>query len=700
MVDLEHVRSIKRVAQARLLALPGVHTVAVGAKYVNGQPTNEPAILVYVVEKKPLVSLSTLERIPAEIDGVKTDVIQASLPTLRQGGQQGGAEDIEPHDPLVGGVQIEIGAGRFVGTLGCIGFYPADNRVVGITNWHVAVEPTPKGTTLGVARGFQGGMNTVTFTSNDGLGVEVAIRPRFSTAAIGFSFFPDAVSPPEFFSVFVQSVEDENVTDFAQRVADEVNSLANSRFRAFRTGNVVTLDPNPGALITLNPGDASSFGPPNTDPESSLAAKVIGPTISFSGSVSDEFYGLFTSFNFSGQTRTQGIFTRVQEDESLASVAAKVAADLNKLQGVTASVANDIVTVSNPTLIDNLECIVWHDNRVGHPTNGFSACCSDRIGVTVDARHELEIALVQLDPGIEYNGTIADIGFVTGVHTVTPQEASTRLPVKKRGRSSRATDGFVEAIDASGFLGMDPPRQFTDALLIRSAGPGAFSLKGDSGSAIVHVDGNTREVVGFLFGGGDIIDYATPIQQVLDAFQIQIQTETAATQGTPRVVPETASGVAGASAPRAAPVRLGPLQNRIKEVEKEISSTSSGKRFVHMVRAHMAEALTLINQNRRVGAAWQRNGGPILAQAVLRSIQAKDYPLPQQLAGKPLDDCLANIASAFRANAGPDFVSDLDGFTRVISGLGGKTYGDVLSSLEASAPQGASKAAELAAEAQ
>jgi hypothetical protein len=277
-----------------------------------------------------------------------------------------------------------------------------------------------------------------------------------------------------------------------------------------------------------------------------------------------------------------------------------------------------------------------------------------------------------------------DLGFVTGTHNVTEAEAMAHLPVQKRGKTTRLTNGTVEAIDADGVIG-DPGRHFRDVLLIRAPSTGPFSEAGDSGSAVVRVQGQSREIVGILFGGSTALDYATPIQRVLDTFAIQITTETAQSAGTPRKVPEQAAPASSSQGARTAlpPVPLGPLRQRIAEVEREIGATKAGKSLVASVRRHMDEAQRLVNRNRRVGAAWQRHGGPLLVRSVLQSVQSADRSLPREIAGKPLELCLVEIAKVLRAHASPELVSELDDFTSAVSELGGKNYKEVLLALRA-----------------
>jgi hypothetical protein len=47
MKDFETIRGVKVQARNRLLAAPGVHSVAIG-----GKKTNEPAIVVFVTKKR------------------------------------------------------------------------------------------------------------------------------------------------------------------------------------------------------------------------------------------------------------------------------------------------------------------------------------------------------------------------------------------------------------------------------------------------------------------------------------------------------------------------------------------------------------------------------------------------------------------------------------------------------------------------
>ena len=67
---LEHALRIKRRVEDRILAIPGVHGIAV-------EPRGEGAvILVYVTRKRAVDEIPPEERIPPEIEGVPTEVVE------------------------------------------------------------------------------------------------------------------------------------------------------------------------------------------------------------------------------------------------------------------------------------------------------------------------------------------------------------------------------------------------------------------------------------------------------------------------------------------------------------------------------------------------------------------------------------------------------------------------------------------------
>jgi hypothetical protein len=74
--EYEHVKAVKARNRDRLLALPYVVGVGVGPKSTGGREAGPLVIRVYVSEKVPPERLAEGQRIPAEVEGVPTEVIE------------------------------------------------------------------------------------------------------------------------------------------------------------------------------------------------------------------------------------------------------------------------------------------------------------------------------------------------------------------------------------------------------------------------------------------------------------------------------------------------------------------------------------------------------------------------------------------------------------------------------------------------
>jgi hypothetical protein len=75
--SLEEVRRVKTRAEKDLLTLPGVTGIGIGNKITRGKMTELLAIQVFVKKKDP--DISPANCVPAEIDGVPTDVIERTF---------------------------------------------------------------------------------------------------------------------------------------------------------------------------------------------------------------------------------------------------------------------------------------------------------------------------------------------------------------------------------------------------------------------------------------------------------------------------------------------------------------------------------------------------------------------------------------------------------------------------------------------
>ncbi len=152
MKTFAEIRRIKTEKEDDLLSRPGITGVDVGPKFVKGKKTDEIAIRVYVEKKK---DVPAKEKIPATINGVKTDVIerrfvlhQLAVPVSELAPKA----DTGTYDPLVGGIGIgpckAVDGYVYVGTLGCLVRDRDTSEILMLSNYHVLAEKWSNGDTI------------------------------------------------------------------------------------------------------------------------------------------------------------------------------------------------------------------------------------------------------------------------------------------------------------------------------------------------------------------------------------------------------------------------------------------------------------------------------------------------------------------------------------------------------------------------
>ena len=147
MPTTQDIIALKESVEQRYLEQPGVTAVDVGYKYVGGERTDEVAIRVHVAKKSDRVPKA--QRVPTEIDGVVTDVLERTY-ELQVASEQLTATplaiDSGHYSPLVGGISIgpsrAVGGFIFAGTLGAIVTDNGTGARGALTNFHVACVDT------------------------------------------------------------------------------------------------------------------------------------------------------------------------------------------------------------------------------------------------------------------------------------------------------------------------------------------------------------------------------------------------------------------------------------------------------------------------------------------------------------------------------------------------------------------------------
>jgi len=420
-----------------------------------------------------------------------------------------------------------------------------------------------------------------------------------------------------------------------------------------------------------------------------LKANALGTQLVFTGNVSDENYGIYLRVNADGARPTCGVFLNPGEDQDLSSIASTIAASFNKLPAdYRGSVtANPTGTTINFTSAQSVDCAISRDLRVGQPDNNFSSsrCCSHRFGRILDAKVSSDVAIIELDGGQKWVPEIEGFGLVSG--TLLLNSNSLHILVQKRGRTMpQATTGFIDLLQLSGNDRADDgsfERHYVNAILVSSHENTPFALPGDSGAAVINILG---EVVGVLFGGTDTVGWVTPIEQIItdDFPDLQLNVapapEAGKDPGDIRTVPAHAMVAIEPAASFAKYQSY--THSRLAEVEQELSASEKGSAYVEVVKRHFSESQKLVNTNRRVATVWHRNGGPRILQALVNLLQRRDEPLPTQIEGRPLVDCVRKIREILARYASPALAADLGRYAVELEGFAGLSYTQMLAKLQ------------------
>ena len=209
-----------------------------------------------------------------------------------------------------------------------------------------------------------------------------------------------------------------------------------------------------------------------------------------------------------------------------------------------------------------------------------------------------------------------------------------------------------------------------------------FVQPADSGAVLVD---DQQQVVGLIAAQveqpdrPDLSGYAfgAPIQTIMDRLGIRILTATAL--GQDQVVADTEGE------PRPGGVATASLRSEeralLSRAQDELLATEPGRRYAELTRAHRPEVQALIDTNRRVAVAWQRNGGPLLFQLALNAVQHPETAIPRELNGRPLDACITNILQKLDEHGSAALRSDIAKFGHVWTLLPGMSFNELKSDL-------------------
>jgi len=324
------------------------------------------------------------------------------------------------------------------------------------------------------------------------------------------------------------------------------------------------------------------------------------------------------------------------------------------------------------------------------PDESCTKCCVNRFGTYSLGYFDsvLDLALIQLDPGMQWVAEIQGIGVVRGRHDATVAEAATlAYNVRKYGSTTRLTGGILQSVGTTVLSGgtVLGSRTCTNGLAVkpnpRSDGSRVrFSAGGDSGSAYIN---DANEVIGVHFSGEPHLTdpqvgwgWGTEIKSIIDTFtsrnMITLAVATATAAGQVQTVPGAAAAL---------PAATGEAEALAQRLQAELSTSEAGRLMTVLWMRHSSELNRLVNGNRKVATLWHRNAGPALFQHAIRAAKLPAHAFPEALDGQPVEQRMATLLDLFGRYGSERLRADILAHRTALPPVGGRTYADILAQL-------------------
>jgi hypothetical protein len=102
---------------------------------------------------------------------------------------------------------------------------------------------------------------------------------------------------------------------------------------------------------------------------------------------------------------------------------------------------------------------------------------------------------------------------------------------------------------------------------------------------------------------------------------------------------------------------------KLEYFEKELSASATGREILDLVRGHVDEITQLVNHNRTVTVAWQRNNGPRFLMSAMESGFDEHTPLPKEIDGVTLQRLLLRMADALQRTGSAALATTVSRYT-------------------------------------
>ena len=107
-------------------------------------------------------------------------------------------------------------------------------------------------------------------------------------------------------------------------------------------------------------------------------------------------------------------------------------------------------------------------------------------------------------------------------------------------------------------------------------------------------------------------------------------------------------------------------------------TTPTGQLYAALMSRYFSEVRGLIRSNRRVGAVWQRVGGPSLVRQLMQRVFDPDRPLPSTIKDASLASAVGRFLQVLHRYGSPDLCRDIERFGGMMTALEGRSLNGLL----------------------
>jgi hypothetical protein len=105
------------------------------------------------------------------------------------------------------------------------------------------------------------------------------------------------------------------------------------------------------------------------------------------------------------------------------------------------------------------------------------------------------------------------------------------------------------------------------------------------------------------------------------------------------------------------------MMRKLEYFEKELNASPTGREILAIVRTHMDEVNELVNRNRTVMVAWQRNKGPRFLMSTMDSGFDANTPVLKEIDGVTLPQLVLRMADALQQAGSQPLASTVSSYT-------------------------------------